>query len=150
MLADEEARTQMIINSSKFFNMSEKFPGRRFIAWGVSQYRGLNYLNFLIIYPRTLIEVSSRKSTCPTISLFQVHHHISLQDFYERSGNNSFANKVDQVQNFWPTPSPNFRKSMLIVLAKNVTSSDLSSGMIETTTLEDNNNRSPVVDGFDA
>lgn len=51
--------------------------------------------------------------------------------FHKRNGDTGFAKKIENIQNFWPTPGPYLRKSMLISLARNVSGYDIPPKILE-------------------
>lgn len=67
--------------------------------------------------------------------------------FHKRIGDAHFAEKVDKIENFWATPGPHLRRSMLVPLAKNISKYHIPQSILEKTTFEDDEHPFPMAYG---
>lgn len=58
--------------------------------------------------------------------------------FYNQNWIIEFADKIDHLENFWPTPGPYIWRSMLVSLVSNISGCEISSNLLTESTFQDN------------
>lgn len=58
--------------------------------------------------------------------------------FYNQNWIIEFADNIDHLENFWPTPGPYIWRSMLVSLVSNISGCEISSNLLTESTFQDN------------